>query len=108
MNNYFKSAGDLIQEDSRSNYFKPAGDISNSVENITYINSTEDIKEYLKRIQSGKKNYGPTLEGGRMFVSLDQLKQMVYDGYNIISANYFEQIQMIEVEFDLPTKSKTR
>ena len=43
-----------------------------------------------------------------MYVSFDRLKEMVSEGYNIIKASYFEQMNMIEVTFDIPYKSKTR
>ena len=41
-------------------------------------------------------------------ISFDRLKEMVNEGYNIIKASYFEQMNMIEVTFDVPYKSKTR
>lgn len=43
-----------------------------------------------------------------MFVTIDRLKDMVNEGYNIIKANYFEKMNMIEVEFDVPFKNKSR
>lgn len=101
-NNILKPAGDLIPN-SDNGYLKPAGDISQSERN-----SVEEINKYLQEIQTGQKTYGPVLGGAKMFVSLDELKQMVNDGYNIVSANYFEQIQMVEVEFDIPVRAKTR
>lgn len=120
-NNTLKPASDLTPNNDNG-YLKPAGDIStsNNTQNVGYNafkpardisqseNSIEEINEYLKEIQTGQRTYGPILGGAKMFVPLDKLKQMVNDGYNIISAKYFEQMQIIEVEFDIPTKSKTR
>ena len=57
---------------------------------------------------TGKRSEGLTVGGATMFVSFDRLKEMVNEGYNIIKASYFEQMNMIEVTFDVPYKSKTR
>lgn len=46
--------------------------------------------------------------GSVIFVTFDELKDMVNNGYNIIKANYFEQMKMIEVEFDVSINNKTR
>ena len=53
-------------------------------------------------VVSGKKygnEFGSMSSGGKTIVSLNQLKEMVDTGYNIINANYINQ-NMIEIEFE--------
>lgn len=122
-NGYLKPAGDIPTNDNTKNVgyntFKPAGTLNtsdyfkrpedlSSKENSTHKTVSEEITSYLEEVQTGQRTYGPVLGGAKTFVTYDRLKQMVEEGYNIISATYFEQMQMIEVEFDIPAKTKTR
>ena len=103
MNNFFKPAGDLDNEDNRtsSSYFKPAGDLTYE-EKI----SDEDIKQYLERVVSGEKIEG-SLGGGMMVVSFSKLQELVEQGCNIISAEYLNS-DMIVIEFqELPKNRKS-
>ena len=118
----FKNPGDLTTEKvlGENSYFKPAGDLIDKPinKNLSYNN----IDDYLLQNVSGKKyasvcELGVLMEAGRMIVSLEQLKQMIDEGYNIVSASiiirneldpeafkhpalYFDaKRDMIEVEF---------
>ena len=64
--------------------------------------------QYIESIQSGTKTEGPTSGGGVKFVTFDELKSMVDSGYNIIKVTYYEHFQKFEVEFDIPSKPRTR
>ena len=104
MNNYFKAPGNLEEKPNTGDFFHKPGDL----ENKSKVETSEEIKKYLSEISTGKKTEGLTIGGAKMFVSFDRLKEMVNEGYNIIKASYFEQMNMIEVTFDIPYKSKTR
>ncbi len=104
MSNYFQKPEDL---NTSNNYLKQAGDLS-SKGTSSHKTVVEEITSYLEKVQTRQRTYGPVLGGAKTFVTYDRLKQMVEEGYNIISATYFEQMQMIEVEFDIPVKTKTR
>ncbi|MGM9876645.1 MAG: hypothetical protein ACI310_05405 [Bacilli bacterium] len=109
MNNGFYIPGDL--GDKPIGDIKPAGDLENNnsfkfSENKTVTD--DEIKSYIASVQSGVRTYGSVSGGGVMFVSFDRLKDMVNNGYNIIRANYFENMKMIEVEFDVPANYKSR
>ena len=91
-----KPAGSLEQDNT---YFKMAGDLKDN-------NSKNEVEEYLKSVVTGKRTspeFGHfPIAAGQRFVSFDRLKDMVNNGYNIIRANYFENMKMIEVEFVVP------
>ena len=115
---YFKSAGDLAEEVTKesnpfmmggdltdevkkeTNPFMMAGDLTDEVKNVTTV---EDINDYLLTVVSGKKidykcELGTLCGAGRTVVSLDKLKEMVLNGYNIVSAKCINS-NMIDVEF---------
>ena len=112
MVSYFKPAGDLdySKSDSLDSNkvlgegvgFKPAGDLlyDNPI-NKEY--SYNDVNDYLLSVVSGKKydsvcELGVLMGGGRTIVTLEGLKQMVEQGYNIVSANVINT-DMIEIEY---------
>lgn len=101
MDKYFKVAEDL--EDG-SSFFKPPGDLDKSFG----AKPSDNVMQYIKSIQSGTKTEGPTSGGGVKFVTFDELKSMVDSGYNIIKVTYYEHFQKFEVEFDIPSKPRTR
>ena len=127
---YFKKAGDLNDDkpsNDMSSHFTRAGDLEPTVKERqsfkfkekTEKNKTSDeIITWLKTIESGKKksNYASgeglmATGGGQKFVTIDELNQMLDNGDNIISAQYFENMKMILVEFEsfnLPNTSKSR
>ena len=46
---------------------------------------------------------------GKILVGLDELKEMVENGDNIISAEYIEGVNMVDIEFEsfrIPSKSR--
>ena len=100
MNKYFKVAADLLEEKKKlgSAYFRPAGDLDGS-------SKIDDINDYLLTVVSGERypsvfELGVLTDAGKKIVRLSELKKMVDEGYNIVSANvlsYFDK--MIEVEF---------
>ena len=96
--NYFSAPGNIEE----GKYFHKPEELGNIA-----INENE-INDYINSVVSGEKTYGPVLGGAKMFVTFDKLKEMVNEGYNIIRANYFKKPNVIEVEFDIPSKSKTR
>lgn len=118
MNNSFYNPGDLNGSafkpagDLNGSAFKPAGDLNtqsnsfkfNQSENLT----ADEIKSYIDSVQTGTKTVGLTSSGGSMIVPFDSFKDMVNNGYNIIKANYFEQMGLVEVEFDVLMNSRTR
>lgn len=109
MNNVFYIPGDL--GDKPIEDIKPAGDLENNNSfkfSETKTVTDDEIKSYIASVQSGVRTYGSVSGGGVMFVSFDRLKDMVNNGYNIIRANYFENMKMIEVEFDVPINNKSR
>ena len=125
---YFKTAGDLSTtkpNNSMTLHFTKAGDLedtkkeSNSFkfkEKEESLKTANEIREWLKTIVSGKKKsnyaFGEGLlanYAGQKFVGLDELKQMVDNGDNIISAEYFEYMNMVLIEFEsfsMPSKSR--
>ena len=49
------------------------------------------------------------MSSGKIIVGLDELKEMVKNGDNIISAEYFESLNMVNIEFQsfrIPTKNR--
>ena len=63
----------------------------------------EEIREWLKTVASGKKMSSenrPAIGGGRVMVTLDELKKMVDNGDNIIKAEYIEGVCCVNVEFE--------
>ncbi len=101
MDKYFKVAEDL--EDG-SSFFKSSSDLDKSFG----AKPSDNVMQYIKSIQSGTKTEGPTSGGGVKFVTFDELKSMVDSGYNIIKVTYYEHFQKFEVEFDIPSKPRTR
>ena len=90
---YFKRAGDL---EPVPNNFKPAGDLSGK-------SLKEEIKDYILSVTSGQRynavcELGTLCGGGMTIVTFDKLKEMVNEGYNIVSAKYINDT-MIDVEF---------
>ena len=119
-NDAFKPAGDL----NSSTSFKPAGDLNSGASfkpaedlenkgsnNFKFIQpetmTVDEIKKYIASVQTGTRSK-ETTSGGRVIVNFEYFKDIVNKGYNIISANYMEQIGMVEVEFDAPIKYITR
>jgi len=116
-NNFFRPAGDL--NDGKSDllyskkiernltpirkseqYFRPAGDLD--------INLTNKIDDYLLTVVSDKK-YVNVCGAGKTIVGFEQLKKMVDEGYNIVSAKVINaDNDMIEVEFQEIIKSENR
>ena len=98
--NYFRSASDLgepsvidnIRDENK--YFHPAGDLK-----VTNVNS--NIDDYLLSVVSGEKYDSELVVGaGRIITDINRLKQMVDEGYNIVSAKCLHPTgSMIEVEF---------
>lgn len=112
--NSFKSSDGKPQVSGMNNGFYNPGDLDNEQKNNSFNFSetktvtADEIKSYIASVQSGVRTYGSVSGGGVMFVSFDRLKDMVNNGYNIIRANYFENMKMIEVEFDIPANHKSR
>lgn len=102
-NNGFRKAGDLDRE---SDYFRKAGDLTGNIRRDT------EIKDYLLTVVSGKRqSLGDDylrVAGGKTIVSFEQLKEMVNDGYNIISANYIRPMGMVDIEFEKYEKREGR
>jgi len=96
---YFSRAGDLEPSKKNSNSFVFESDTMGSAK------SSDEINKWLKTIVSGKKMYTPGFDkvpysSGIILVSLEELKQMVDNGDNIISAEYFENANLVSVEFE--------
>ena len=117
-NNFFKLAGDLGGS-MGDNPLRPAGDLGVSSNNSfkfeekkERLNTPKEIREWLKTLVSGRKMSGegcPAFGGGKMMVTLDELKRMVDNGDNIISAEYIEGINCVNVEFEsfsIPSRSR--
>ena len=100
---FFHKPGDLNKESNGNNFFHKPDDLNNKT-----ASSAEEINKFISEVATGKRSEGLTIGGATMFVNFDRLKEMVNEGYNIIKASYFEQMNMIEVTFDIPYKSKTR
>lgn len=104
----FEIAGDL-EEPKQNNSFK-------FEEKKEELKTPEEIKAWLKTIVSGVKKssyeFGrghQAFSSGRILVGLDELKEMVENGDNIISAEYFEALNMVDIEFEsfkIPSKSR--
>ena len=100
---FFHKPGDLNKESNGNNFFHKPDNLNNKI-----VSSAEEINGFINEVATGKRSEQPTVGGATMFVNFDRLKEMVNEGYNIIKASYFEQMNMIEVTFDVPYKSKTR
>lgn len=103
---FFHKPGDLNKESNNNSFFYTPNDLDSSANKT--VSSAEEINKFINEVATGKRSEGLTIGGATMFVSFDRLKEMVNEGYNIIKASYFEQMNMIEVTFDIPYKSKTR
>ena len=108
MNNNFYNPGNLDNDS-----FKPAGDLESAESNNFKFTesktmSVDEIKSYIASFQTRTRTSGLTSGGGCIMATFDRFKDMVNDGYNIIRAGYFEQMGMIEVEFDVPVQHKTK
>ena len=119
MSDYFKKPGNIEEKTNTDSFFHKPEDLNrepngnnffhkpDNLDNKT-VSSAEEINKFINEVATGKRSEGLTIGGATMFVSFDRLKEMVNEGYNIIKASYFEQMNMIEVTFDVPYKSKTR
>lgn len=110
-NKYFKPAGDLddgliqpIRESKNINNInvKKINNINENIDKVN-INNSNKLDDYLLSVVSGKKydrvcELGVLMGAGRMVVSVEQLMQMVDEGYNIVSANVINS-NMIKIEF---------
>lgn len=131
-NTFLKPAGSLEEPieanetfiNSNQTFFKPAGDLENSSKNNSFrfeeiemdFKSPEEIRALLKTIVSGDKKANYAFEeglqatsAGHKFVSIEELQQMVKNGDNIIKAEYFDNMNMVMVEFEsfkMPSKSR--
>ena len=105
---FFHKPGDLNKESNGNSFFHKPNNLDNNVKKTISLSSAEEINGFINEVATGKRSEGLTVGGATMFVSFDRLKEMVNEGYNIIKASYFEQMNMIEVTFDIPYKSKTR
>lgn len=108
-NNYLRPAGNLdgagklsinMSSGSNNNYkVKEKNEIS-----ISDNPSVDEIKTYLENITSGIKydniyEFGEgVINAGEVIVSLEEVKRMVAEGYNIVRTKYHNPL-MIEVEF---------
>lgn len=105
---FFHKPGDLNKESNGNSFFHKPNNLDNNVKKTISLSSAEEINKFISEVATGKRSEGLTVGGATMFVNFDRLKEMVNEGYNIIKASYFEQMNMIEVTFDVPYKSKTR
>lgn len=105
---FFHKPGDLNKESNGNSFFHKPNNLDNNVKKTISLSSAEEINKFISEVATGKRSEGLTVGGATMFVNFDRLKEMVNEGYNIIKASYFEQMNMIEVTFDIPYKSKTR
>lgn len=103
---FFHKPGDLNKESNDNSFFYTPNDLDSSANKT--LSSAEEINKFISEVATGKRSEGLTIGGATVFVNFDRLKEMVNEGYNIIKASYFEQMNMIEVTFDIPYKSKTR
>ena len=122
MSNYFKVPGNIEEKQNTGDFFHKPGDLNKESNNNSFfytpndldssanktLSSAEEINKFISEVATGKRSEGLTIGGATVFVNFDRLKEMVNEGYNIIKASYFEQMNMIEVTFDVPYKSKTR
>ena len=83
--------------------FKQAGDL---IDDSAYKkNSFDDMYDYLLEHVSGKKfdsvcELGVLMDAGRIIIGFEELKRMIDEGYNIVSASIINvEKGMIEVEF---------
>ena len=107
-NSFFHKPGDLNKETNNNSFFYTPNDLDNNDKKTMSLLSAEEINKFINEVATGKRSEGLIVGDATMFVSFDRLKEMVNEGYNIIRARYFEQMNMIEVTFDVPYKSKTR
>ena len=105
---FFHKPGDLNKESNGNSFFHKPNNLDNNVKKTISLSSAEEINKFISEVATGKRSEGLTIGGATMFVNFDRLKEMVNEGHNIIKASYFEQMNMIEVTFDIPYKSKTR
>ena len=107
-----------------SSHFKTAGDLDtpNQENSFTFeekkeeLKTPEEIRGWLKTIVSGEKksNYAfgegfQVVGAGQKFVSIEELQKMVKNGDNIIKAEYFDNMNMIMIEFEsFKVSSKSR
>ena len=112
MDKYFKkmaSLDDGDKKDSFKNYFRFAGDldVSDKISGTKVVNSgnkIDKINEYLITVVSGKRypavcELGVLMGSGRMIVNLEELKNLVESGCNIVNANVINaDREMIEIE----------
>lgn len=124
---FLKPAGGLPTSQPSNNissHFTKAGDLDTPTQNNSFkfeekkeeLKTPEEIKAWLKTIVSGKKKstyeFGrghQAFSSGRILVGLDELKEMVKNGDNIISAEYFDNMNMVMIEFEsfsMPSKSR--
>lgn len=116
-NNFFKRAEDLNSHllNNENEYFKSAGDLEEELsQDKIKDDDFELIDDYLLAIVSGKRyesEFGVAMSGGMAIVTLDKLKEMVEEGYNIVRASVINtEKKLIDVEFQKldALKSETR
>ena len=124
---FLKPAGSLEEPmNVNDTFLKPAGDLENFKSNNSFnfeekkesLKTPDEIREWLKTIVSGEKksNYAfgegiMATGGGNMFVTIDKLKEMLENGDNVIKAEYFENMNLVLVEYEsfgLNNNSKRR
>ena len=121
---YFQRGRSLEEQNQSTAFLKPAGDLDAPKQTHSFsfktkkeeLNTPEEIRAWLKNIVSGEKKgfyaFGEELKpagAGQKLVSIEELQDMVKNGDNIIKAEYFDNMNMIMVEFEsfsMPSKSR--
>ena len=121
---YFQRGGSLEEPKQANTFLKPAGDLDAPKQTHSFsfktkkeeLNTPEEIRAWLKNIVSGEKKgfyaFGEELKpagAGQKLVSIEELQDMVKNGDNIIKAEYFDNMNMVMIEFEsfrLPSKSR--
>lgn len=103
---YLKNKGVSVEKQILKNSLKPAGDLAGDINmNRSALKTKKDIDDYLLTIVSGKTygsvcELGVLVDQGSIIVSLEELKRMVNEGYNIISAQCLNaNIGLIDVKY---------
>ena len=123
---FFKQASSLEEPKSvNETFFKPAEDLDTPKPSSSFtfeekqeqsLKTSEEIIEWLTTIVSGEKKASQLFEeglkvtgAGQKFVSIEELQNMVKNGDNIIKAEYFDNMNMVMIEFEsfsMPSKSR--
>ncbi len=98
----------------KPSFFKPAGNIDN---NYSYKEKKEESdEEFLRRITSGvsyrhSDDY-QILSGGQIITTMEKVKEMYEQGYNIIDSAIISEIDgntLVEIEYEfLKQKEKNK